>query len=92
MQPDQPGQAVLPAADRQGLEVGAVGDGQGGDDGGQGVTADELQHHRAGPGGADPAQQGAEPVGQVVGPVGEVRCALAGDQPDLHPVDVPGRR
>ena len=25
VQPDQPGQAVLPAADRQGLEVGAVG-------------------------------------------------------------------
>ena len=71
-------------------QVGPVGDGQGGDDGGQGVTADELQHHRAGPGGADPAQQGAEPVGQVVGPVGEVGRALPGHQPDVHPVDVPG--
>jgi hypothetical protein len=39
---------------------------------GQGVTADVLQQRRAGPGGADPAQQGAEPVGQVAGPVGEV--------------------
>ena len=27
------------------MQVGLVGDGQGGDDGGQGVAADELQHN-----------------------------------------------
>jgi hypothetical protein len=92
VQPDQPRQAVLPAPYWERFEVGAVGDGLGGDGNGQGVAADELQQHRAGFGGADPAQQGAEPVGQVVGPVGEVGRALPGDQPDVDPVDVPGRR
>ena len=72
------------------LRSGWAGTGQGGDDGGQGVAADELQHHRAGSGGADPAQQRAEPVRQVVGPLGEVGRGLPGDQPDLHPVGVPG--
>jgi hypothetical protein len=49
------GGAVLAAADRQRPQVGDRGDGQGGDDGGQGVAADELQDQEAGPGGADPA-------------------------------------
>ena len=74
----------------QRLQVGVLGDGQGGDDRGEGVAADELQDQEAGPGRADPAQQGAEPVGQVLGPVGEVGGGLAGDQPDGHPVGVPG--
>jgi hypothetical protein len=64
VQPDQPQRPVLAAADSQGLEVDVGGDGQGGDDGGQGVTADELQHQPSRAAGADPAQQRAEPVGQ----------------------------
>ena len=72
------------------LRSGAAGDREGGDEGGQGVAADELQHHRPGPGGADPAQQGAEPVRQVVRVVGEVGRGLPGDQPDVYPVGVPG--
>ena len=90
MQPDQPRGAVLAAADRQRPQVRRARDGQGGDDGGEGVAADELQDQEAGPGGADPAQQRAEPVGQVLGPAGEVGGGLAGDQPDRHPVGVPG--
>ena len=62
----------------------------GGDEGGQGVATDELQQHRAGSGGADPAQQGAEPVRQVLRVFGEVGRGLAGDQADRHPVGVPG--
>ena len=77
--------------DGQRLEVGVLRDGQGGDDGGQGVAADELQDQGAGPGSADPADHRAEPVRQVLGPVGEVGGGLAGDQPDRHPVGVPGR-
>ena len=69
---------------------GRSGIGTGGDEGGQGVAADELQHHRPGPGGADPAQQGAEPVRQVVGVLSEVGRGLPGDQPDVYPVGVPG--
>ena len=65
------GSAVLAAADRQRLEVGVDRDREGGDEGGQGVAADELQHHPPGPGGADPAQQGAEPVRQGLRVLGE---------------------
>jgi len=91
VQPDQPRQPVLAAADRQRPQVYPIGDRQGGDDGGQGVTADELQDNGAGPGRADPAQHRAEPAGQVVRPVGEVDDTLPGDQPDRYPVDMPGR-
>jgi hypothetical protein len=77
VQPGQPRRAVLPAADGQGLEVGARGDGQGRDDRGEGVAADEFEDQEAGPGRADPAEQGAEPVGQVLGPGGEVGGGLA---------------
>jgi hypothetical protein len=76
VQLDQPGQAVLAPADRQRLEVGTVGDGQGGDGQGQGVAADELQHHGAGPGGADPAQHRAEPVRQVLRPLRDISRGL----------------
>ena len=62
-----------------------------GDDGGEGVAADELQHQVAGPGGADPAQHRAEPVRQVLRPSGEVGDRLAGDDGDLYPVGEPGR-
>ena len=68
------------------------GDGQGGDDDGQGVAADEFQHHPPGLGGADPAQHRAEPVGQGVGVFGEIGRGLPGDQPDGYPVGVPGGR
>jgi hypothetical protein len=67
------------------------GDGQGGDDRGERVAADELQDQEAGLGRADPAQQGAEPVGQALRFGGEVGSGLAGDQPDGHPVGKPGR-
>jgi hypothetical protein len=43
---DQPGQPVLAAADRQRRQIRACRDGQGRDQDGQGVTADELQRHR----------------------------------------------
>jgi len=66
-------------------------DGQGGNEDGEGVPADQLHHDAAGPGGADPAQQDPEPVRQILGPVREVRRALAGDEPDGHPVGVAGR-
>ncbi len=36
--------------------------GRGGDDGGQGVAADELQHQQPGTAGTDPAGQRGEPV------------------------------
>ena len=91
VQPDQPGQAVLAAADRQGPQVGMRGNRERGDEGGQGITADELQHHRPGPGRPDPAQHRAEPVRKIIGVRGEVSGGLAGDQPDHHPVGVPGR-
>ncbi len=57
-------------------------DGDGGDDRGEGVAADELQHQEAGPGGADPAQHRAEPVRQVLRPGGEVGHRLAGHDAD----------
>ena len=72
------------------LRSGPGGDGQGGDDGGQGVAADELQHHPPGLRRADPAQQRAEPVRQRFGMPGEVGRGLARDEPDGYPVGVPG--
>src|SRR5215471_9092757 len=66
VQPDQPRGAVLPAADRQGPQVRRGGDREGGDDDGECVAADQLEHEPAGPGRADPAQERAEPVGEIV--------------------------
>ena len=57
---------------------------------GEGVGADQLQHHHAGRGGADAAQAGTEGVGQVLGPVLEVGRGLPGHQADPHQVDRPG--
>ena len=91
MQPHKPGQAVLAAADRQRLEIRVIGYRQRGDDGGQGVTADELQHHPPGPGRPDPAQHRAEPVRQGLRVLGDISGGLAGHEPDGHPVGVPGR-
>jgi hypothetical protein len=76
--PDQPHLAVLAAADRQCPQIHVSCYGQGGDDGGQGVAADELQHQRTRRGGADPAQHGAEAVGEVVRPAAK----SAADWPD----------
>ena len=72
------------------LRSGRSGDGDGGDDEGQGVAADELQHDGAGPGGADPAQHRAEPVRQVLRPLRDIGRGLPGDEPDLDPVGVAG--
>ena len=66
------------------------GDRQGADRVGQGVGADQLQHHHPGCGGADPAQPGAERVRQVLRPGLEVRRGLPGHQPGPHQVHRPG--
>ena len=72
------------------VRSGWAGMGRAGTIGGQGVAADELQHHPPGPGRADPAQHGAEPVRQVLRAPGQISRGLAGHQPDRHPVGVPG--
>jgi hypothetical protein len=87
---DQPGQAVFATANRQRLQIGEVRDRRGRDEGGQGITADELKHHRPGLRRADPAQQCPESVRQVLRALSEVGRRLARDQPDVHPVDIPG--
>ena len=61
MQPDQPCRPVFAASHRQGLQVGVLGDAQGGDDRGQGVAVDEFQDQEAGLGGAHPAQHCPNP-------------------------------
>ncbi len=68
-----------------------TGMGRGGDDGGQGVAADELQHQQPGTAGTDPAGQRGEPVRQAGGPAGEVLGRLTGHDAHQHPVHIPGR-
>src|SRR5262249_9188064 len=70
--------------------VGAVGDGEGGDDGGEGVASDQFQGDPAGPGGANAALVDGEPGGDVVGAVGEVGGGLAGDEADGDEVGARG--
>ncbi len=82
--------AVLVAADRDRPEVDTDRDREGGDDGGQDVTADQLHQDRAGRGFADAAGDGPEAVREVVGRVGEVGRGLAADQPDQQLVDIAG--
>jgi hypothetical protein len=90
MQPDQPRQAILATADRQRPQIRMRRDRRRFHDEGQGITADELQHHRPRPSGTDAAEHGTEPVREVVGVIGEVRWGLAGHQPHLYPVGVAG--
>ena len=89
-QPQPPRRAVLAPPDRQPGQVHLAGDRQGADGVGQGVGADQLQHHHAGCGGADAAQPGAERVRQVLRPGLEVRRGLPGHQPGPHQVHRPG--
>ena len=89
-QPQPPGRAVLAPAHRQPGQVYLPGDRQGADRVGQGVGADQLQHHHAGGGGADAAQPGAERVRQVLRPGLEVGRGLPGHQPGPHQVHRPG--
>ena len=89
-QPQPPGRAVLAPAHRQPGQVHLAGDRQGADRIGEGVGADQLQHHHAGGGGADAAQPGAERVRQVLRPVREVGRGLPGHQPGPHQVHRPG--
>ena len=81
--------AGLAAADRQRPEIRRDRDRERGDDGGEGVAADQFQHHPAG-GGPDSAQVDAEAVRQVVSVFGDIGRGLPGDQPDGYPVGVPG--